>query len=101
MTATFPFPSEMSGLSVLIAEKLLLNDPAEMAGVELELLEDELEDVDVVDDLFELLPHAATTSAAVSARATGVTLLLSKCIDSLLLTPSAARSRHGRIARLR
>jgi hypothetical protein len=81
-------------LSAFIAEKSLVNDDAETFGVELDELE--LEDDELVDDLFELLPHAATASAAVSARAKIVALLLSECIASSSLTCCTAGTRARR-----
>jgi hypothetical protein len=63
-----------------MAEKSLVNDEAEMDGVE---PPDELELVVVVFDFFEL-PQAATTSAAATATATRAARLLSRCMDFLL-----------------
>jgi hypothetical protein len=60
-----------------MAEKSLVNDVAEMLGVE---LVDELVGVELVDDLFEL-PHAAIVTAAATPITTSATRLLSKCMN--------------------
>jgi hypothetical protein len=65
----------------------LVNDVAEIDGVEL-LDELELLDDDELDDELELLfelPHAATVRAAATATPKRAALLLSKCMNFLLL----------------
>ena len=67
IAAILPLPWDMSGLSELMAEKLLLKDPAEIDGVEpLELLEV----LEVLDVVFEELPHPAMTPPTDSATTT-------------------------------
>ena len=93
IAATFPLPVEPSGLSTFSAVNVLVNELAEIVGVPLDELLDELVLALVAlplppaddDELLELLlelPHAATAQQAQIAATTRKSLLLSKLTTS-------------------
>ncbi len=61
MTATFPLPLAASGLSLVIAENVLLKSDVEIVGT-VALLDEELEPPDGDDEL-----HAAARTATLAA----------------------------------
>jgi hypothetical protein len=96
-------PCAASGFSAAIAEKVLLNDVAEIVGVAPDVVELDVVELDVagvLDAVVELLvdggvaaldllcefelPHAATASAAATVRAAVIALLFSKRTIDLL-----------------
>ena len=82
-----PLPREARGLSVVMAEKLLLSELTEICGTGAEL---EPPPPELGVELLEL-PHAASASAALAARATPAADLVTECKKTTSLTGGTCR----------
>jgi hypothetical protein len=99
IAATLPLPPAASAFSAAIAEKLFVNDVAEIDGVAVEALV--LVDAGVLVALVVLLelddelPHAATPMLAATASTATRALLFSKCICVSPPTSGMATTRRA------
>src|SRR5438105_14355587 len=100
MTPTIPFPEAASDLNLLMTEKSLLNEVAEIPDGP--WLEDELEVVDVPPHATSIVPRARRRPAPPTRLSPTIFLLLPECGD-LHPGPSPrwGRAGAGRLTRMR